>query len=246
MDSKQPFRGWFITGTDTGVGKTIVAGALARIFRESGLRVGVFKPVATGCRHEFDLGLVSSDAEFLAHCADTMDNLATVCPVRYSEELAPMAAAERSKRPIDFEAIREARRRIASHSDVMIIEGVGGLLVPVDAKTKVADLASEFGLPLVVVGRAGLGTINHTLLTIEAAQSRGLTVEAVVLNHYQSMQASLAEETNPEMIARLAGVPMPVVVPFDERVNPEKGVLTESVLYPLRNLVRNRLRMHKS
>lgn len=240
-ETHQGFGGWFVTGTDTGVGKTIVAGALARLLREAGRRVGVFKPVATGCRRELDLGLVSGDAEFLAHCADSPDNLATINPVRYSEELAPMVAADRSKRPIDFEAMRDSHRRIASHSDVMIIEGVGGLLVPIDAKTTAADLAREFDLPLIVVARAGLGTINHTLLTLEAARARGLRVDAVVLNHYESMLPTLAEETNPEVVSRLGKVPLPIIVPFDEKVDPSKGVLTESILFPLRLLVRKTL-----
>jgi len=235
------FRGWFVTGTDTGVGKTIIAGALARLLREAGRRVGVFKPVATGCRRDVRLGLVSADAEFLAHCADARHDLATINPVRYSQELAPMVAAERTRRPIEHDAIRDCYRRIRDESHVLIVEGIGGLLVPIDRKMMVADMAVEFGLPLIVVARAGLGTINHTLLTIEAARRRGLHVDAVVLNHYESMLPTLAEETNPEVIARLAKVPMPIVVPYDEQVDPAKGVLTESILFPLRPLVRQAL-----
>lgn len=241
MKEGRGFRGWFVTGTDTGVGKTVIAGALACLLREAGRRVGVFKPVATGCRRELDLGLVSSDTEFLAHCSESRDTLATITPIRYAEELAPMAAAERSRRPIDFDAIRESHARIAAHSDVMIIEGVGGLLVPIDARTFVADLAREFGLPLIVVARAGLGTLNHTLLTLEAARTRGLRVDAVVLNHYESMQPTLAEETNPDVIARLGRVPLPTIVPFDDRVDTSRGRLPESVLFPLRLLVRKTL-----
>ncbi|MBN1491474.1 MAG: dethiobiotin synthase [Phycisphaerae bacterium] len=236
--NREPFRGWFITGTDTGVGKTVIAGALAKLLREAGRRVGVFKPIATGCRREMDLGLVSGDTEFLAHCAESPDTLATISPVRYATALAPLVAAERSRRPIDHDAIRDAHAEIAGHSDVMIIEGIGGLLVPIERKLFVADLAVQFGLPLIIVARAGLGTLNHTLLTLEAARARKLRVDAVVLNHYESMLPTLAEETNPEVIARLGKVPMPVVVPFDKKVDPTKGTLTESVLYPLRALVK--------
>src|SRR5687767_15999045 len=92
--------GWFVTGTDTGVGKTVIAGALAWLLREQGRRVGVFKPVATGCRRDVRLGLVSEDAEFLAHCAESQHNLETINPVRYAGELAPMVAAENKGRPI--------------------------------------------------------------------------------------------------------------------------------------------------
>jgi dethiobiotin synthetase len=237
-DEPRSFRGWFITGTDYGVGKTVVAGAIAWLLREAGKRVGVFKPVATACRHDIRLGLVSGDAEFLAHCADSPDNLATINPVRYSQELDPMAAAERSRQPIDFEAIRQSYAWIGSHSDVMIVEGVGGLLTPLDRRTGVAELAVEFGLPLIVVARAGLGTVNHVMLTIEAARSRGFAVDAVVLNHYESMQPTLAEELNPETIARLCRVPMPIVVPFDEHVAPARGVMPGAILFPLRSFVR--------
>lgn len=235
---QKPFRGWFITGTDIGVGKTVVGGAIAWLLREAGKRVGVLKPVATACRRDVRLGLVSSDAEFLAHCADSPDNLATINPVRYSQELDPMVAAERSQQPVDFEAIRQSYAWIASHSDVMVVEGVGGLLTPLDRKTAVAELALELALPLIVVARAGLGAVDHVRLTVEAARSRGLTVDAVVLNHYASMLPTLAEELNPEAIARLARVPMPIVVPFDERVDPSRGVMPGSILYPLRSLVR--------
>jgi dethiobiotin synthetase len=185
--------------------------------------------------------LVSGDAEFLAHCADSPDNLTTINPVRYSQELDPMVAAERSRQPVDYETIRQSYAWIGSHSDVMIVEGVGGLLTPLDRKTAVAELAVEFGLPLIVVARAGLGAISQARLVVEAARSRGLEVAAVVLNHYESMQPTLAEELNPEAIARLAGVPMPIVVPFDERVDPAKGVMPGSILFPLRSLVRRAL-----
>jgi len=236
--AQKPIRGWFGTGTDYGVGKTVIGGALARLLREAGRRAGVFKPVAVACRRDVRLGLVSGDAEFLAHCADSPDDLATINPVRFSQELDPMVAAERLRRPIDFGAIRGSFERIASHSDAMVVEGVGGLLTPLDPGTAVAELAVEFGLPLAVVARAGLGAVGQVMLTVEAARSRGLSVDAVVLNHYESMQPTLAEELNPEAIARLARVPMPIVVPFDEQVNPAKGVLPESILFPLRALVR--------
>lgn len=228
--------GWFVTGTDTGVGKTVVAGALARLAREAGYRVGVFKPVATGCRWDVRLGLVSPDAEFLAHCADARENLETINPVRYSGELAPMVAAERQHRPIDWAAIRQSWEQIRQ-AEWVVVEGAGGLLVPIDAGHSMADLAKDLGLPLVIVARPGLGTINHTLLTIEVARGRGLPIAAVVINRYRPDQATLAEETNPDVIGRLAKMRIPIVVPFDPHISIEKGVIGESVLYPLRGLV---------
>jgi len=227
--------GVFVTGTDTGVGKTVIAGALARIWHDRGLRVGVFKPIATGCDRRMRQGLISPDAEFLAHCADSADNLGTINPVRYRQPLAPAVAAERAHRPIDYEAIWTAYRWIAAHSDVVVVEGVGGLLVPLDRTTMVADLAGQLGLPLVVVARAGLGTINHTLLTVEAARSRGLEIAAIVFNFYSADRATLAEETNPEVVARYAKLDLPIVVPRDAHTDVRTGAVGVSVLQPLRH-----------
>lgn len=234
--------GWFVTGTDTGVGKTLIAGALALLLREHGQKVGVFKPVATGCRRDTRLGLVSEDAEFLAHCADAEVTLDSINPVRYAGDLAPMVAAERSKRPVDWAAIDAGLERVRQTSNWLIVEGAGGLLVPIDRKKNMADLAATVGLPLVIVARPGLGTINHTLLTVEAAERRGLRIAAVVINRYHPHSATLAEETNPDVIARLARIKIPLVVPFDPKLDMRRGVVGESVLYPLRDFVRNAVR----
>lgn len=229
--------GWFVTGTDTGVGKTVIAGALAMLARRQGRRVGVFKPVATACRHDVRLGLVSEDAEFLAHTAEAEEMLEVITPVRYAGELAPMVAARREQRPIDWPAIDAAWERIRRDNDWLIVEGVGGLLVPIDEKTSVADLALRYALPLVIVARPDLGTINHTLLTIEAAKARRLPIAAVVINGYRPSSGTLAEETNPETIAQLTRMSIPLIVPHDPEVNTRTGRLSESVLYPLREFV---------
>lgn len=233
--------GWFVTGTDTGVGKTVVGGALALLVRQAGLRAGAFKPVATGCRRDMRLGLVSEDAEFLAHCADAAEDLATINPIRYAGDLAPMVAAEWYKRPIDWDAIDRSWKRIRQTSDWVVAEGAGGLLVPIDRDNCMADLARRLDLPLVIVARPGLGTINHTLLTLEAARARHLPVAAVVINGYRPGSATLAEESNPEVIGRLAGMSIPLIVPFDARTDTRQGNIGESVLYPLRDFVRQSL-----
>lgn len=231
--------GWFVTGTDTGIGKTVIAGALAFLLREQGLTVGVFKPVATGCRRDVRLGLVSDDSEFLAHCAESPDTLETINPVRYADELAPMVAAERQHEAIDLAKIDECWARIRDHSEAQIIEGAGGLLVPIARDLNMADLARRFGLPLIIVARPALGTINHTLLTIEAARARSLPIAAVVINGYRPNSATVAEETNPEVISRLSKLPIPLIVPWDSSVETRTGRIGESVLYPLRNFVRS-------
>jgi len=234
--------GWFITGTDTGVGKTVIACALATLLRQQGRKVGVFKPVATGCRLDMRLGWVNEDSEVLAHCSDASEDLATICPVRYSGDLAPMVAAERSRKPIDWTAIDASWRRIRGGNEWVIVEGAGGLLVPIDRDTNMADLAKRFDLPLVIVARPALGTINHTLLTIEAARARDLPIAAVVINGYRPGSATLAEETNPEVISRLSGMKIPLIVPFDPRTDLRQGVIGESVLWPLREFVEASLR----
>src|SRR3954447_3837592 len=124
--------GLFVTGTDTGVGKTVVAGAIADWFRRRRKRVAVLKPVATGCVHRRE-GLVSEDAELLAHCANARHPLDLICPQRYAEPLAPAIAAERAKQPLDWDAINRSIKIMSRDSDIMIIEGIGGLLVPMDA-----------------------------------------------------------------------------------------------------------------
>ena len=208
--------GLFVTGTDTGVGKTLVAGAIADWFRRRGRRVGVLKPVATGCERRRE-GLVSEDAEFLAHCADTRFPLDVVCPQRYAEPLAPAVAAERAGQPLDWEAVQRSLTMLEGGSDVMIVEGVGGLLVPLDAKHTVLDFAKWIDLPAVVVARPGLGTISHTLLTVNALRAAGVKVAGVVVNRYPAESASIAEESNPRAIEKWGKVPVLCIVP-DEPV----------------------------
>lgn len=215
--SLDPIRipGLFVTGTDTEVGKTLVAGAIADWFRRRHRRVGVLKPMATGCEHRRE-GLVSQDAEFLAHCADARFPLDVICPVRYAEPLAPAVAADRAGQPVDWDAVARSLRMIQDDSDVLVVEGVGGAMVPLDAKHTVLDLAKWLRLPAVVVARAGLGTINHTLLTVQALRAEGVEVAGVVVNRYPPDGASVAEETNPRAIERWGKVPVLCIVP-DEK-----------------------------
>jgi dethiobiotin synthetase len=204
--------GLIVTGTDTGVGKTVIAGAIAFWFRQQGLRVAVCKPVATGCVRRRE-GLVSEDAEFLAHCAEARHPLDLICPQRYVEPLAPGVAAEREKRPVDWEAIDRAIWLMSQGSDVMVIEGVGGVLVPIDPKHMWIDLAACLRRPSVVVARAGLGTINHTLLTLSALRARQIAVAGVVINRYPTDTPPLAEETNPRAIEKWGRVSVLSTVP---------------------------------
>lgn len=224
--------GLFITGTDTGVGKTLIAGAIARILTGQGLKVGVFKPIATGCRRSRE-GLVSSDAEFLAYCADCDYPLSTVNPVTYLTPAAPIVAADYERREINFEEINSAYNYICQTCQLVIVEGLGGVRVPITEDVDVLDLAAGFQLPVVIISRPTLGTINHALLTIDAIRSRNLSIAGVVINGYDASSQEPAEVTAPQVIARCGNVDILAVVPFDEAVDVEQGLLGDVVIESL-------------
>ncbi len=212
MLSPIPIPSLLITATDTGIGKTVIAAAIAQALRRQGHQVAVFKPCGSGCvlRRE---GLVSEDAEFLAHCADARHPLDLICPQRYAEPLAPAIAAQRSGRPLDWDSIDRSIRLMSRDSDVMIVEGIGGILVPMDEKRTFLDVAAELQAPAVVVARPALGTINHTLLTLQALRSRNIPIAGVVINRYPTDTPGLAEETNPRAIENWGNVPILAIVP---------------------------------
>ncbi|HEX4054824.1 MAG TPA: dethiobiotin synthase [Tepidisphaeraceae bacterium] len=212
MLARCPIPGLFITGTDTGVGKTLVAAAIANWFVRRGVRAAVCKPLATGCVHRRE-GLVSEDAEFLAHHAQAKFSLNTICPQRFAEPLAPAVAAQRAKQKIEWNAIDSAIQMMARQSDVLIVEGIGGILVPVDKQITVRDMAKWLGLPAVIVARPGMGTINHTLLTVEALRQESIAVAGVVMNQYPPETPPAAEESNPRAIERWGDVPILCLVP---------------------------------
>lgn len=206
-------QGIFVTGTDTGVGKSIVAATLAYLLRMSGARVGVMKPVTSGCREE-DGCLVSDDALLLCHAAG-VECSDDVTPYLLREPLAPAEAAKIDGVRIDFSRIRESYQRLAAANDVMIVEGAGGLMVPLVGGLLVADLARELNLPLLVVARPNLGTINHTVLTCYAAQQMGLSVAGVIVNNLPE-SPGLAERSAPHHIGSLCGAPVLGLWPHHE------------------------------
>jgi len=210
-------RGLFVTGTDTDVGKTVVAGGIARALRQAGQAVEVFKPVASGCRLDVRERLISPDSDFLAACADSRRPLREITPVCFREPLAPNVAAARAGREIDLEAIFAAWSRLAEGDAPIIVEGVGGLLCPITDTFWVVHLAKLMGLPVVVVARPGLGTINHTLLTLHATRTAGLRVAGVVVNRYPADPdpTDVATQTNPDQIAQHGNVSVLCCVPND-------------------------------
>lgn len=209
--------GLFVTGTDTDIGKTVVAGAIVRSLRLSGRPVEVFKPVASDCRRNARGRLVSRDTEFLAACADAQRSLADITPVCLREALAPNVAAARADQTIDLQAVFDAWNRLAESGRPIIVEGVGGLLCPITDEFWVIHLAKLCKLPVVVVSRPNLGTINHTLLTLHVARSAGLSVAGVVINRYPTdpEPVDVPSATNPEQIAQRGDVEVLVCVPND-------------------------------
>jgi dethiobiotin synthetase len=195
--------GLFVTGTDTGCGKTTVACAIARAARRESLRVRVVKPVETGCEH-VEGELRPLDALTLAGAAGDETPIAEICPYRLGLPAAPEVAATAEGIQIDVGRIEKLVRRAGEEADLVLVEGAGGLLVPICEGIDTADLALRLGLPVLVVARAGLGTINHTRLTLEAAESRGLRVAGVVVSH-TSPDLPAPERTNLDLLLRELG-----------------------------------------
>lgn len=215
-------KGIFVTGTDTGVGKTIVAAGIARYLHDRGIRVGVLKPVTSGAL-EADGRLVSEDAELLRWAARSTAPAGDTAPYVLREPLAPSEAARRDGLIIRYERIREAFDRLEGNHDFLIVEGAGGLLVPLADDLLVADLAKHLELPLLIVARPDLGTVNHTLMTCECARSRGIGVLGIVING-QPEQPGEAESYAPRLIGHLADVQLLAVFQRFTDTN-EKGVV---------------------
>ena len=192
-------RGVFVTGTDTGVGKTVVACALIRGLRARGIDTGAMKPIETG------VGAAGpADAIALREAAGADDPLADVCPQRFALPAAPVVAARSEGRAVDLAAIDAAYARLRARHSFLVVEGAGGLLVPAAEGLSMADLAQRLALPVLIVARGALGTINHTRLSLEAARSRGLAVAGVVISHADGPLAA-AEVANLEYLRRDLG-----------------------------------------
>jgi dethiobiotin synthetase len=214
--------GIFITGTDTSVGKTVFACALAALLKESGYKVGVMKPVETGCGQD-DGKLVPQDAVALQEASGCRAPLAQICPYQFREPLAPSVAAEREGTRIDIDRLMNVYNEMNAGHDITIVEGAGGLLVPLLPSYTYADFAKVLKLPLIIVAANRLGMINHLLLTLEHASCKGLSVLGYVLNQIES-QPSPAAETNREALVSLTGVPCLGELPHLKDLQSNKAV----------------------
>jgi len=224
----------FVTGTDTGVGKTFISLALIAAWRRTGLRVGVFKPCETGCTPcgigpgDGVLGdLLPDDASHLLAAAASGQSLDEVCPYRFHLPMAPAeAAAVEGRDEVSLSRCGELFRSIRARYDVTLVEGAGGLLVPFCGAATTVDLIRELDIPVLVVARLGLGTINHSCLTVEAARARGLEVLGLVFSRGQDpgvVPPGPDEERNPDTVARLAQVSVWGRVPWIPDHDPERA-----------------------
>jgi dethiobiotin synthetase len=210
-------RGFFITGTDTGVGKTLIAGGIAKALSEKGKKVGVMKPFESGCLQQ-DKRLLPLDASFLRKMSGCSEDLANICPYAFKQALAPGVAATVEKVKVDLVKVKDIFFQMVPKYDLMLVEGAGGIMVPINQEFLIIDLIKFLSLPLIIVARTTLGTINHTLLTIKQAQFQGIEVRGVILNQLYS-KAGEADKTNPEVIKQFSRVPLVGQVPYISEKN---------------------------
>jgi dethiobiotin synthetase len=195
-------RGLFVTGTDTEVGKTVVASAIAATLAALGERVSVFKPAVTGLDDPDGMG---ADHDRLRAAARSSQPAWEIAPYRFGPAVSPHLAAATAGERVDPHRLLAAAHRAAGAGDVLVAEGVGGLLVPLSGDYLVRDLAADLGMPVVIAARPGLGTISHTLMTLECARAAGLEVAAVVLTPWPALPAEM-HRSNRDTIARIGGV----------------------------------------
>ena len=210
-------KGIFVTGTDTGVGKTVVTAAIAWNLTQAGKRVALMKPVQTGT-------IVSgpTDIEFVQKVLGADYSLDVSCPYMFSDPVAPLVASMLVGERIDIKKIKDSYSRLSSDNDFVIVEGAGGLLVPILEDYFMSDLALELDLPVLIVTRPNLGTLNHTFLTLESAKKRGLDVAGIVISNFP-WDPGLPEQTNPELILSMTGDNILGVIPNDNSISVVNG-----------------------
>ncbi len=199
--------GIFITGTDTGIGKTFVGTRLVRALAAKAIDVGVMKPAETGCSVTGGVP-VPQDAQELLAASGADDPLDLVNPYRFRTPAAPMIAAEEEGRTVSMARILSAYRRLRERHEFLVVEGAGGLMVPLSRRRTYLDLAAAMNLPVLIIARPDLGTINHTVLTVMALRSRNIAISAIVVNFCRRPGRGIAERTNPSVLGRLTGIPV--------------------------------------
>ena len=223
--------GLFVTGTNTGVGKTFVTCAIARELRRRGVNVGAYKPVCSGSEHS-ESGEFWADVEQLSDALDRRFDDARICPQRFSAPLAPPAAASREGRLVDHELLLAGLEWWSDRVDATLIEGVGGWLSPIADGVTVGDFAADAGFPVLIVVGLELGAVNHTLLTVESIQQRGLPIAGIVANSHR-------DDVDPTVMeATLAGIREHASTPVVARIDFDTGELHLAESFPKVDLLR--------
>ena len=204
--------GVFITGTDTEVGKTLIAAGLVVALQEQGVDVGVMKPLESGAPC-FESIPIPQDAFYLKEIADVQDDLDLINPYCFQAPLAPGVAAEKEGVEVDLQHIKGAYEELKGRHGFMVVEGAGGLLVPIAKGTLFPELVKFLDLPLLLVARSSLGTINHTLLTLSYCQQEGLDVKGLIISK-STPDTDPSEDNNPQVITQVSGIPFFGTFPF--------------------------------
>lgn len=207
------FKGFFITGTDTGVGKTVIAGAIIKVLHSFGVKPCAMKPIESGCGREGTV-LIPYDGMFLKQAAHMEDPINLVVPCCFENPLAPLAASEIEGKTVSIDEIKKAYYTLYRAYETIVVEGIGGLMVPIRKDYYVVDLAKEFSLPLLIVTKPGLGAINHTMLTVNYALEAGLDIAGLIINYSRPPEDSLAEKTNPSVLEEICPVPIIGTFPY--------------------------------
>lgn len=221
--------GYFITGTDTGVGKTIVSAAILRGFIKKGLKIGAMKPIETGCLNKDGI-LLPSDGMFLRDMAEMNDPLEFVTPIKFENPVSPLVASRLENEAIDLDRIFKIFDNLKKKYDYIVVEGVGGLMVPIvklqKRKTEafyfVRDLIKDMELEVIIVSRPFLGTINHTLLTVEALNNKKIPVKGLIINHSTEIKGDVSVATNPEILTEILDIPLLGIFPYLTELNKDK------------------------
>ena len=232
--------GVFITGTDTGVGKTLVTAALALHLKKRGLTVSVMKPIETGVSAGRE---AQSDAARLRTIIESEEPLGAIRPYSFELPVAPLAAAQQEGQTINPDTIKKVYHLLSSRYDCMVVEGIGGIRVPITTKSSVTELIKSLRLPVIVVGRSGLGGINHALLTIETLQRLKIPIIALVLNHTEPARSALTRmqaRTTLEILRKQAGIPVLGPLPYEPGM---PGRFRPAVLHLVRSATIKKLAM---
>ena len=209
-------KGFFVTGTDTDVGKTIISSGLAAVLKEKKIDVGVFKPLLSGIARENP----ASDTSLLKQLSQTSLSYEEITPFEFKEPLAPYVAGKLEGKNVGIEDVLSHWEKIREKHEFFIVEGAGGISVPLGERFLVSDLIKALQLPIVIVARPNLGTFNHIFLTVQYAKSLGLSIAGIVINGIND-DPGLAEKTNPDLIEELCGVPILGITPKLKEVTKE-------------------------